>query len=154
MCYIGEENYCQGIQYLVKAIKLEPSNVDNPLQLAMLHEMIEEDEMALMIYQKIIETNPEYIRAYIQKATLYMHQEDYLNSAKMFKTVIKLKPDYYRAYLALGICYDKLNNTVGAKRFYKKYLHLNKLAPNYYDITQRIANLSMEKEPAIELRIV
>jgi Tfp pilus assembly protein PilF len=107
-----------------------------------------------MIYQKIIETNPEYIRAYIQKATLYMHQEDYLNSAKMFKTVIKLKPDYYRAYLALGICYDKLNNTVGAKRFYKKYLHLNKLAPNYYDITQRIANLSMEKEPAIELRIV
>ena len=62
----------------------------------------------------------------------------------MFKTVIKLKPDYYRAYLALGICYDKLNNTVGAKRFYKKYLNMNKLAPNYYDITQRIANLSFK----------
>ena len=41
--------------------------------------MIYEENMALMIYQKIIETVPNYTRAYIQKATLYLHLEDYLN---------------------------------------------------------------------------
>ena len=68
---------------------MEPDNTDMQMQLALVHEMIEEDDMALMIYQKIIETNPNYIRAYIQKATLYMHLEDYLNSAKFFKKVLK-----------------------------------------------------------------
>ena len=104
-----------------------------------------------MIYQKIIETNPEYIRAYIQKATLHMHIEDYLNSAKVFKQVLKLKPDYYRAYLAIGICMEKLGNVASAKRFYKKYLKHNSSA----EVVERISGLSnVTKKKEISLRII
>ena len=121
------------------------------MQLALVHEMIEEDDMALMIYQKIIETNPEYIRAYIQKATLYMHIEDYLNSAKVFKKVLRLNPDYYRAYLALGICMEKLGNSIAAKRFYKKYLKHNASE----EVFERISGLSTDlRKEEITLRIV
>ena len=107
------------------------------MQLALAHEMIEEEDMALMIYQKIIETNPDYLRAYIQKATLYMHLEDYLNSAKLFKKVIKLDPEYKRAYLALGICYEKLGNETGARRFYRKYLQVSN-TDDFKEISKRI----------------
>jgi tetratricopeptide (TPR) repeat protein len=98
--------------------------------------------MALMIYQKIIETNPDYIRAYIQKATLYMHLEDYLNCAKIFKKVLKFNSEYYRAYLAIGICYEKLGNIQGARRFYKKYLKYSKDVENIKEVSLRIKELN------------
>ncbi len=154
ICNILNGNECEGMPYLMKAIKAEPNNLDIQMQLALVHEMIHEDEMALMIYQKIIETNPEYIRAYIQKATLYMHLEDYLNSAKAFAKIIKLAPDYYRAYLALGICYEKLNNLKGAKRYYKKYLSFDKAEKNYKKVVKRINNLTTNQNRNVELRIV
>ncbi len=151
MCNIIEGDFCNGIKHLVNSIKMEPNNTDIQMQLALVHEMIEEEDMALMIYQKIIETNPEYIRAYIQKATLYMHLEDYLNSAKMFSKVLKLKKDYYRAYLALGICMEKLGNSTGAKRYYKKYLKHN----SNEEVINRISGLSsVNKKEEITLRIV
>ena len=36
--------------------------------------------------------------------------------------VLKLNPDYHRAYLGIGICFDKLNKSTDATRYYKKFL--------------------------------
>ena len=118
------------------------------MQLALVHEMIEEEDMALMIYQKIIETEPEYIRAHIQKATLYMHLEDYINSAKTFKEVLRLQKDYYRAYLAIGICYEKLGNKQSARRFYKKYLATSNTVSSKEEVSKRIIELESKKNTA------
>ena len=155
MCNIINGNFDRGLKYLIQAISLEPDNIDIQMQLALVHELIEEEEMALMIYQKIIETNPEYIRAYIQKATLYMHLDDYLNSAIIFKKIIKIKPDYYRGFLALGICYEKLSNISAAKRYYKKYLEINPLAHDYFDIKNRMKELkNISTKKTNKLRII
>ena len=124
------------------SVRLEPDNIEVQMQLALVHEMIEEEEFALMIYQKIIEQNPDYLRAYIQKATLYMHLEDYYNSAKIFKEVLKRDAKYYRALLALAICYEKLNNLSAAKRYYRKYLNICKDCTNYKEVIFRIHELS------------
>lgn len=154
MCNIIDGNINNGMKHLISSIKLAPDNCDIQLQLALVHEMIGEDDMALMIYQRIIEKNPSYLRAYIQKATLYMHLEDYVNSAKAFKQVLKIKKDYFRAYLALGICYDKLNISQSAKRYYKKYLQYNKFTQNYNEIMQRINNLSKKSKGTVKLTVI
>lgn len=155
LCYIINGDFDSGLKHLINAISLEPDNLDIQMQLALVHEMIDEEEMALMIYQKIIETDENYIRAYIQKATLYMHINDYVNSAIIFKKIIKLKPDYYRAFLALGICYEKLSNYSAAKRYYKKYIDKNPLAKDYFDIKNRLKELSSRtKTNVVKLRIV
>jgi tetratricopeptide (TPR) repeat protein len=142
LCNIVKGDFANGIKHLITTIRLDPNNIDAQMQLALVHEMIEEENMALMIYQKIIETNPDYIRAYIQKATLYMHLEDYLNCAKIFKKVLKFNSEYYRAYLAIGICYEKLGNIQGARRFYKKYLKYSKDVENIKEVSLRIKELN------------
>ena len=155
MCYIINGNFDNGLRHLIEAIKKEPNNLDMQMQLALVHEMIDEEDMALMIYQKIIETDETYIRAYIQKATLYMNIKDYYNSALLFKKVIKMKPDYYRAFLAIGICYEKLSNYNGAKRYYKKYLQMNPLAENYFDIKNRLKTIvTKTRNNKAKLRVV
>ena len=143
ICNIIEGEFDDGLKHLIKAISLEPKNPDLQMQLALVHEMIDEEDMALMIYKKITETNPNYIRAYIQMATLYMHLDDYISSAVIFKKISKIKPDYYRAFLALGICYEKLSNIKTAKRYYKKYLEKNPMANDYFDIKNRMKEISV-----------
>lgn len=84
-----------------------------------------------------------------------MHKNDYVNSALMFKKITEIKPDYYRAFLALGICYEKLSNIGAARRYYKKYLKRNPLAKDYFDIKQRLTEISaLKTENSCGLRIV
>ena len=149
--YKNLQNYNKAIINLKKA---EPDNVDLQMQLALVHEMIEEEDMALMIYQKIIEKNPDYIRAYIQKATLYMYLQDYLNSVKLFRKVLQLNPEYYRACLAIAICYDKLGNSASALRYYKKYIKFSLNTENNKEILQRISLMSNRQKKANYLKIV
>ena len=86
---------------------------------------------------------------------LTTHLKDYLKSAKLFKTVIKLKPDYYRAFLALGICYEKLGNSLAAKRFYKKYVKISNNVLTNEEVKHRILELEFNNKNEINnLRIL
>jgi tetratricopeptide (TPR) repeat protein len=51
--------------------------------------------MALLIYQKIIDTTPYYIKAYHHKSALLMSMEQYLEASIVFNKILKINPDYY-----------------------------------------------------------
>ena len=57
LCNIIKGDFENGIKHLISSIKLEPDNIEIQMQLAFVHEMIYEENMALMIYQKMIESN-------------------------------------------------------------------------------------------------
>ena len=106
----------------IRTIKLNPSNTNAQIQLAISHELLGEEDMALSIYQKIIEENPNYIPAYNHKAGLYITLGEYNEAAVLFYQILKINPAYYRANLGLGICFDKMNKFARAIRYYKKYI--------------------------------
>ena len=67
LCHLKEETPCKAIKCFIQAIKIEPDNPDAILQLGIAHEMCDEEDMALMIYQKLIDNSPTYINAYLNK---------------------------------------------------------------------------------------
>ncbi len=144
ICYLINGCFCPAIKHLVNSIRLNPKNLEAQIQLGMAHEMIEEDDMALMIYQKIIETNPSFLRAYAQKAALYMNLGMYQESAQVFRKILKINPDYYRAYLGIGICCDKFGKQVDAVRYYKKFLTLKPRSKNAQDVRKRLEVIKQE----------
>ena len=75
-----------------------------------------------MIYQKIIETNPGYLKAYNHKSALLMSMGDYSQASLIFHKTLKLNPNYNKAYLGIGICFDKMGKNADAQRYYKKFL--------------------------------
>lgn len=105
--------------------------------------------MALQIYQKIMETNPEYQKAYIQKASLLMQMGYFEEAGDVFRAILKINPQYYRAYLGIGICFDKIGEHSKAKRYYKKYLTLKPEAINFVSVKNRLDALT-QAEPAKE----
>ena len=71
VCHLLEGIPCGAIKNFVRAIQINPDNPDAILQLGIAHELCEETDLALMIYQKLIENSPGFLKAYEHKSTLF-----------------------------------------------------------------------------------
>lgn len=144
--YLLCSNFDEARCNFIKTIKLNPHNLNAQLQLAIVHELLDEADMALLIYDKIIEEKPDFIVAYNHKAGLYMQLKDYLEAAKIFHAILKIDPYYYRANLGLGICFDKLDMHTKAVRFYKKYIAQKPESETTKSIVGRIVDIYSDKK--------
>lgn len=122
ICHLKEGIPCGAIKSFVQAIQINPEKPDAILQLGIAHETCEEYDMALMIYQKLIENSSKYIKAYENKAELLMKLSNYKEASILLNQIVKLNPEYYRAYLGIAKCFDKLGMRVDAQRYYRKFL--------------------------------
>ena len=133
------------IKNFVRTIRLDKKNTNAQLQLAISHELAGEVQMALSIYQKIIEEKPKYILAYNHKAGLLMQIACYDEALELFKQILVINPNYYRANLGVGICLDRLEQYAGAIRYYKKYISQKPKSETAYALVNRICEIYGEK---------
>ncbi len=106
----------------IRAIKLEPNNKNAQIKLALAHELSGEEDMAILVYNTIIEKHPDFIPALSSLAGLYIERNDFFEAIKLFKRILTINKEYYRAFLGLGLCFDKLGKYIYAIRYYKKYI--------------------------------
>ena len=94
-----------------------------------------------MIYNKLIETNPGFLKAYYNKAAMLMGLGDFEEASKTFFQLIKRNPDYYKAYLGIAMSFDKLGKFSDAIRYYKKFLELKQFSEDAVFARERIRDL-------------
>lgn len=145
VCYMGKGNFCFAARNFIKAIQLDPQNTDYQIQLAICHEIMGEDEMAISIYDRIISVAPQCFKAYIEEAALLMKLELFAEAADVFCNLLKVNKKYYKAYLGLAICFDKIGDSSLAQRYYKKYAKLMSSSSNCRDVLNRILEIRKEK---------
>lgn len=121
-CHLAEGIPCGAIKNFVRAVQINPDNPDAILHLGIAHESCEEYDLALMIFQKLIENSPRYIKAYEHKAALLIRLCRYREASVLLHQILKINPDYYRAYMNIGVCFDKLGMRSDAQRYYRKFL--------------------------------
>lgn len=141
VCYLSSGRPAEAIPNLIKAIILNKENLEAQIQLAIAHELVEETDLSLMIYNKLIETNPEFLKAYYNKAAMLMGMGDFLEASKTFFQLIKRNPDYYKAYLGIAMSFDKLGRYSDAIRYYKKFLEMKKFSEDAVFARERIPEL-------------
>ncbi len=147
-CFMRMGLPCMALVSLKEAILLDKDNIEAQLQLGMAHELMEEFEMALMVYQRIIDMHPSFLKAYQHKSALLVEMGEYQEAASIFAELIKINPEYYKAYLGIGICFDKMDKTVSAVRYYKKFLSLKPHSKNAPDVIARLAKIKKTKTPS------
>ena len=141
VCYLSDGQPAEAIPHLIRAIVINKENLEAQIQLAIAHELVEEPELSLMIYNKLIETNPGFLKAYYNKAAMLMGMGDFLEASKTFFQLIKRNPDYYKAYLGIAMSFDKLEKYGDAIRYYKKFLQFKKFSEDSVFANQRIKEL-------------
>ena len=131
----------------IRTIKLEPDNKNAQIKLALTHELSGEQDMAILVYNTIIEKYPNYIPAIYSLAGLYIEQGKYADAIILFKRILKINNQYHRAYLGLGLCFDKLGKYSYAVRFYKKYISNKPNSDTTKSLVGRIYEIYKTKTP-------
>ena len=106
----------------IRTIKLQPDNKNAQIKLALTHELSGEEDMAILVYNRIIENYPYFIPALSSLAGLYIEKCKFIHAIKLYRKILSINKEYYRAYLGLGLCFDKMGKYTNAIRFYKKYI--------------------------------
>ena len=141
ICLLLNGNVCEAMQYLRKAIQLDKDNLNAQVQLAIAHELCDEEDMALLIYDKINEEAPKFFQAHQHKAALLMSLEKYKEACITFSKLLKLNPKYEKAILGIGICFDKLKRFTDAIRYYRKFLNIKPKSEHFSHIMERIGKI-------------
>ena len=133
---------------------IDKTNLDVQLQLALAHEIAQEDDMAMKIYDKLIEEHPEYAKAHSHKAALLICEGRYADAIKIFMNVLKIEPNFYRAYFGLGVCFDNLKNFLYARKYYKKFLKVHPNSTHAEYVQNRLSALKGKTDITGHLRLV
>src|SRR5574344_1326466 len=120
----------------------------------MSHELCDEPEMSLMIYQKLIENPPSFTKAYEHKSSLLMKMDMFKEASIVLNQLLKVDPEYSNAFAGIGICFDKLGKTVEAQRYYRKFLASKPFSKQAQFIKTRLDKLKNKKLQISNLSLV
>ena len=130
VCNQLEEMNCKAIKCFIKAIQIKPDSTEAILQL---------------IYQKLIENNPEYVKAYNQKSALLMKMEKYKEASATYNNLLKIDAKNSDAYAGIGVCFEKLGKYSAAGRYYRKFLSLNPFSSEREFIYNRLGKIQQNR---------
>ncbi len=88
-----------------RAIELDPDNLLNHMNLAVLHMQQENPDLAEPHYLRVIELNPFDVEAMIQLADAYLSREDEDNAAIYLEKAMELDPGNANVVNQLGVYY-------------------------------------------------
>ena len=97
--------------------------------------------MSLMIYQKLIENSPKFIKAYEHKSTLLMKLDRYKEACLVLYELAKKNPKDTNAFAGIGVCFDKMGKRTDAQRYYRKFLQNNPFSNQAQFIKTRLEKL-------------
>ena len=144
VCSLLDGHPEQAIPYLIKSILINREHLEAQIQLAIAHELVDETDLSLMIYNKLIETNPDFLKAYYNKAAMLMGMGNYMEASRTFFQLVKRNPDYYKAYLGIAMSFDKMAKYKDAVRYYKKFLELKQFSEDSIFARERLNELRAE----------
>ena len=145
---------CGAIKNFIRAIQINPEKPEAILQLGISHELCEEYDLALMIYQKLIDNSQGFLKAYEHKSSLLMKLEKYQEASKILNELLKLNPEYYRAYVGIAICFDKLGRKSDAQRYYRKFLLMKPFSHQAQFVKTRLLKLKLLNHNKTNLSLV
>jgi len=151
LCALKLNKNCIAVNSFIKSIQTRPTHAHSVLNLGISHEICEEPDMALMIYQRLIETTPSYIKAYDRKASLLMNLSSFHEAIPLLNEMIKKNPTNLLAYEKLANCYKKIGKQTYANRCYRKII--NTTSNNtVYDNAVRELKLINQQKARLETR--
>lgn len=141
--FAQQDNLTEAIDYLQRALKIQP---DNPVFILHLSNMLKMQGLysqAAQLLEEAINKNPDFIPALNNLGTVYYAQGSLDKAIHAYRIAITKKPDYVDAYYNLGLALTKQNNLVEAVDVYNKLLELS---PEHFAARFHLACALMQTE--------
>ena len=96
---------------------------------------------AIVVYQRVLELDPQHAAAHINLGTLHYNRQDYVSAEEHYRRALEIDPRYALAHFDLG---NVLDETGRVSEAIQTYLTAIQLAPTYADAHYNLA-LAYEK---------
>ena len=142
LCALKMNDTCLAAKCFINAIKINPNHPYAILNLALTHQMCGEPDMAELIYNRLIETNPQFVEGYVKKSELLMSGERYYEVIEVLTELIKNGVSDGRIFEILGNCYLKIGKKSHAQRALRKAAVLTSNLETYRSAKKNLKMLS------------
>lgn len=101
---------------------------------------------AIFMYQRAINTNPQFYKPYYNLANIYLEQEKFNLAIENYRFANKINNEFPYAYYNLGCAYLKSGNLKKAKIAFLKAIELKNTVPEFhYNLAYTYKMLNNEK---------
>lgn len=118
-----EENLQKGIEYLEKAIKIDPTSLYLKRELALFYAQQNNNHKALSIIKNILKINPDDVETLILSGKIHHNLKNTVAAKKAYKKVIGIDKTRENIYLILGGLYIKDNEMSDALSVFRQLVH-------------------------------
>jgi len=128
MLYADKKNKL-AVDYFNNALNIDPKNREVSYYLAMYYQETGNSEMALQIYNSILNIEPDFYFALYNLGYINLvYLQEFETAIDYFTQTIAIEPKYADAYYNRGFAYELLKDIENSRMDYKKTLELS---PNY-----------------------
>lgn len=138
-----QDDFPQAIDYLNKAIELNPNDETLYLHLANIFKMQGLFSQAVHALQTALEKNPKYVLAMNNLGSVYYTQDKFNEAVPYYQHAIDLEPKYIDAYYNLGLAFSKQQKYAEAINTYEKLLQMS---PEHFAARFHLACALMQQE--------
>ena len=114
---IGNKEFKQAEELLVKALKEEPDNIEFIKLYGLVNVNLEKWQEARSNFETVVKYNPEDAVSWFYLANCYDKTNDLISAKNTYFNVIKLRPEYIEAYKNLCIVLIKQNEIDAAIKY-------------------------------------
>ena len=139
--YIQTKKYDLAKPLLLKAIQIQPNNVDAHYNLGLLYKELGDYQKASSSYDKTIQIQPNNIKALNNFGNIQRELGEYQKAINSYEKAIKLQPNNAITYNNLGNAFRDLGNYQKASSSYEEAI---KLQPDYADAHNNFGNTLKE----------
>ncbi len=82
-------------------------------------------EQARLLYEKVLEIDPQCSQAHFNLGNIYDDFQDYRNALKHFKHALEINSEYADIHFNMAIVYEKMGLVKMANRHWKEYLKID-----------------------------
>jgi len=113
-------NFEKAIEYLEKAIKIDPGSLYLKRELALLYAQQNNKRKALVIIRNILDNNPDDVETLILSGKIHHNLKNTVAAKEAYKKVIKIDKSRENIYLILGGLYIKDNELSDALSVFRQ----------------------------------
>jgi tetratricopeptide (TPR) repeat protein len=133
--YYQLRNHDSAIQYIRKALELNPASADALYNLGNVYKDSGRLNEAIDCFQQSLKLNPQNADAYNNQGMIYKDKGQLNDAIASFKKAIQLNPNHVIAYYNLGVIYKDKKQFNDALGCYEKVVELNpNIMAAYYNL--------------------
>ncbi len=122
--YLKMGNPSKALEDAQAFVQANPKDTDAHLLLSSIHNMMGQQNAAILVLEKVLKDYPTHEEALLNLASMQMNDEP-AKAIRSLQKLVKINPGATEAYYSLGLIYQKMGEPESSRKMFEKVIQLD-----------------------------